>query len=62
MRTTDTILVGFDYDPTEKDTCVLIVGRKRKNDSVEIINAFKGKEAKKLYEKLITKSEEKKNG
>jgi hypothetical protein len=58
MRHTDSILVGFDYDETNKDECVLVVGRKRVNrDSVEVINAFHGKEAKELYEKLITKED-----
>lgn len=48
MRNTDTLLVSISND-------VLIVGRKRKNQSVEIVNAFQGKEAKKIYEQLITK-------
>lgn len=43
MKTTDTILVGFDFT-NGKDNGVLIVGRKRPNDSVEIINGFQGEE------------------
>ena len=50
---TDSILIG--YDQGENDNTVLIVGRKRLNQSVEIINAFQGDEAKELYERLITK-------
>ena len=46
----DTILVSISND-------ILVVGRKRMNESVEIINAFKGDEAKELYERLITKKE-----
>lgn len=46
----DTLLVGRSGN-------VLIVGRKRKNESVDIINAFQGDEAKELYEKLITTKE-----
>lgn len=51
----DVLLVGIDF--SEKDTGVLIVGRKRMNESVDIINAFQGDEARELYEKLITKKE-----
>ena len=49
----DTILVGVDF-ANNGDTGVLIVGRKRMNQSVEIINAFQGDEARELYERLIT--------
>lgn len=35
-----------------------IVGRKRKNESIEIINAFQGEEALDLYKKLVTKKEQ----
>ena len=54
----DTILVSFDNSNGE-DTCVLIVGRKRPNESVEIINAFQGQEAEDLYRKLTTIKEKK---
>ena len=36
----DTLLVSISF--SDKDTGVLIVGRKRKNQSIEIINAFQG--------------------
>ena len=49
----DTILVSVDF-ANNGDTGVLIVGRKRMNQSVEIINAFQGDEARELYERLIT--------
>lgn len=49
----DTILVSYDCTHG-KDVSVLIVGRKRKNQSVEIINAFQGEEADELYNKLVT--------
>lgn len=59
MRTTDSLLIGFDFNP-EKDNAVLIVGRKNPdNVSVDIINAFQGKEAEELYKKLTTKPKEK---
>lgn len=50
----DSILVSVDFS-NNNDMGVLIVGRKRMNQSVEIINAFQGDEARELYEKLITK-------
>lgn len=51
----DTILVSFDY--THGDIPLLIVGRKGKGE-VDIINAFKGEEATKLYQKLTMKKGE----
>lgn len=48
----DTFLVGVDF--TKEENGVLIVGRKRMNESVDIINAFQGQEAWDLYQKLIT--------
>ncbi len=52
----DSILVSVDFS-NKDDTGVLIVGRKRMNQSVDIINAFQGDEARELYEKLVTKKE-----
>ena len=49
----DTLLVSIEF--SDKDTGVLVVGRKRKNQSVEIVNAFQGEEALELYKKLVTK-------
>ena len=49
----DTLLVSISF--SDKDTGVLVVGRKRKNQSVEIVNAFQGEEALELYKKLATK-------
>ena len=51
----DTLLVSISF--SDKDTGVLIVGRKRKNQSIEIVNAFQGDEALELYQKLITQKE-----
>lgn len=56
MKTTDSLLIGYDFTHG-KDNTVLVVGRKRPNESVEVINAFQGEEAKELYLKLITKKE-----
>ena len=51
----DTILVSFDY--THGDIPVLIVGRKKKGE-IGVINAFKGEEAKELYQRLTAKKGE----
>ena len=62
-RLSDSLLIGFDRETPTSDP-VLIVGRKRMNESVDIINAFEGKEALDIYEKLTTvnKKEGTKNG
>ena len=52
-RLSDTVLVSFDRESPASDP-VLIVGRKRKNQSVDIINAFQGDDAVELYNRLIT--------
>ena len=41
----DSILVSVDFS-NKNDTGVMVVGRKRMNQSVEIINAFQGDEAR----------------
>lgn len=51
----DTFLVSFDY--AHGNIPVLIVGRKDKG-GLDIINAFKGEEAKELYQKLTAKKGE----
>ena len=52
-RLSDTILVSFARETPNSDP-VLIVGRKRSNESVKIINAFEGKKALDIYENLTT--------
>ena len=52
----DTLLVSISF--SDKDSGVLVVGRKRENQSVEIVNAFKEEEALELYKKLVTKKGE----
>jgi hypothetical protein len=53
LKMVDSILVSVDFS-NKNDTGVMVVGRKRMNQSVEIINAFQGDEARELYERLIT--------
>lgn len=55
--TTDVLLVGLDFSKGE-DVGVLIVGRKRPNDSFEIINTFRGEEARWMYNRLSAKNKD----
>lgn len=48
----DTLLISIDGSHG-KDTTVLLVGRKKPNQSVEIVNAFQGPEAIDIYNKLL---------
>ena len=52
----DSILVSVDFS-NKDDSGVLLVGRKRMNQSVEIINAIRGEEAKELWRRLMAKKE-----
>lgn len=47
----DTFLVTFDY--SQGDIPVLIIGRRGKKKEIDIVNAFKGDEAKDLYDLLM---------
>lgn len=49
----DTLLIGFNRT-SPSSAPILIVGRRRMNQSTEIINAFQGDEAVELYERLTT--------
>lgn len=53
MSITESLLVGFDSS-NGIDKAVLIVGKKTSGEVPEIINAFQGKEAIDIYNKLIT--------
>lgn len=55
-KITGSLIIGYDINHSTNDA-VFIVGRKRMNESIEIINAFQGEEATELYKKLITKKE-----
>lgn len=52
MKINESLLIGVDFT-NDEDTGILIVGRKKPDHSVDIINAFQGKEAEELYKKLI---------
>ena len=51
----DTLLISIDI--REGGSTLMLVGRKRKGEMLEIINTFQGEEAKDIYNKLITKKE-----
>lgn len=50
MKTIDSVIISYD-----KEKALMIVGRKRPNESVEVINAVQGDEAT-MWWSWITKS------
>ena len=58
-HTTTSLIIGYDISHTS-DNKVLAIGKRGPSGSVEIVNAFQGDEAEELYNKLITKQENKK--
>ena len=56
--TKDTILVSY-VENKDPEKTILVVGNKRINQSVEVINAFSGTEATELWNKLTTPKESK---
>lgn len=56
----DIVLVSYVENTTDSDKTIVLVGRKRPNESVDIINAFQGEEAENIYRSLVTKKESKK--
>lgn len=51
----DSLIISIDTT-NSKDNTVLIVGRKTVGQQVEIVNAFQGEEALKLYSQLTVKN------
>lgn len=50
MEAIDTLLVSFS-----PKTRIMLVGRKRRNQAVDIVSAFEGDEAERLYNSLLEK-------
>lgn len=50
----DTVLISY-VNSVKSDNPILLVGRKRMNQTTEVINAFQGDEATELYKRLVTK-------
>lgn len=57
MKTVDSVIVSWDFSHSQ-DKHILLVGRKTPKHDVEVINAFQGKEAHDIYEKLTTQKKE----
>lgn len=53
MHLTTSVIVSFDFSDKE-DHGVCIVGRQDRGE-MRIINAFQGKEAREIFDKLTTK-------
>lgn len=51
----DSLIISIDTS-NGKDNTVLIVGRKKPAQEIEIINAFQGEEALKLYSQLTVRN------
>ena len=58
QKTSDTLIVCFDWG--NEDHPILVIGRKRRNHDVDVINAIFGDEAKEMYKKLTEKKEDRK--
>ena len=56
MRTTSSIIVSYDVSENGDET-ILLVGKKNPNETIKIINAFQGEEAKDLWKKLTERNE-----
>ena len=56
MRTTSSIIVSYDASENGDET-ILLVGKKNLNETIKIINAFQGEEAKNLWKKLTERNE-----
>ena len=55
MRKTSRSIVSYDASENGDET-ILLVGKKNPNETIKIINAFQGKEAKDLWEKLTERN------
>ena len=55
MKNVGSLIVSWDFSRGE-DVGVLIVGE-QSNGRVDIVNAFRGKEAHEIYKRLVTKPE-----
>ena len=56
MSTTESVIVAYDYT-NGVDKALLLVGKKKPNETMEVINAFAGKEAADIWATLTTKKE-----
>ena len=57
IKKTGNLIIGYNFSNGE-DNGVLIVGKRTKGQNTDIVNAFQGKEAKDIFERLITVKKE----
>lgn len=61
MRVTDSILVSVNFNLTGgPDTAILVVGKKKKGEAVDIVNTFQGEEAMELWKRLTASGKKEK--
>ena len=56
-KKTGSLIIGYDFSKDENNG-ILIVGTRTKGQNTDIVNAFQGKEAKAIFERLITVKKE----
>ena len=56
-KKTGSLIIGYDFSNGE-DNGVLIVGKRTKGQNTDIVSAFQSKEAKEIFERLITVKKE----
>lgn len=52
IKDTGSVIVSWDF--SKKDYCIMLVGIKKPNQMVEVVNMIKGSEAVDLYHKLTS--------
>ena len=52
----DSIIVSYSYND-KTNNALMCVGKKRPNETIEVINAFQGEEATRIWKELTTKKE-----
>ena len=55
LQVTRSFIVSFSFNDEDPDKSVCIVGERRMNQSMEIVNAFQGSDADDIFRKLTTK-------
>ena len=56
MTSVDSCIISVDFT-NGVDKSLMLVGKKKKGQAVEVINAFAGEEAQELWKKLTTPKE-----
>lgn len=55
LQVTRSFIVSFSFNDEDPDKSVCIVGERRMNQTMEIVNAFQGSDADDIFRKLTTK-------